>query len=78
MPTAVIKLMIINFVSIYFSLPKPKQTVREVIEDIDAFLEELLDAKDDGCQQLKVNNASLWILFMFNHFSDRTLVCKSL
>ncbi|CAG04550.1 unnamed protein product [Tetraodon nigroviridis] len=37
-------------------LPKPKQTVREVIEDIDAFLEELLDAKDDGCQQLKTKS----------------------
>lgn len=56
MPAAVIKLMINNFVSINFSLTKPKQPVREVIEDIDALLEELLDEKDDNCLQPKVNS----------------------
>lgn len=41
-------MMIRHFVFVHFSLTKPKQTVRAVIQDIDAFLEELLDEEEDG------------------------------
>lgn len=47
-----------NFVYINFSLSKPKQPVRKVLEDIDALLEELLE---EDSQQLKVNHSKkIW------------------
>lgn len=70
MPTAVIKLMINHFFSINFSLTKPKQPVREVIEDVDALLEELLD---DDCHPPKVKALLLELCFMLSRFSVKAL-----